>query len=144
MTSLSRKEYYANRDSSKIYLFDCFPRWRAFKEQHNLRTDKDVANMLLDGYVTRSLEVCNAETQTDINMRTSELLLSSDMPVTPPMGSRNFPSPVDTSTPSAPSIRRRLLSDRNPIGEETLSASSGERSDDEFGDDFVDFHGATI
>lgn len=37
-----------------------------------------------------------------------------------------------------------IRSDRNPIGKETLSASSGERSDDEFGDDFVDFHGATI
>ena len=45
-----RKEYYANRDASKIYLFDLFPRWKALKDEKNLRSDKDVAQLLLDAY----------------------------------------------------------------------------------------------
>ena len=46
----SRKEYFANRDASKVYLFDIFPRWREFKKERNIRSDKDVAEMLLDAY----------------------------------------------------------------------------------------------
>ncbi|XP_028418257.1 uncharacterized protein LOC114543497 isoform X2 [Dendronephthya gigantea] len=85
--SSSRKEYYASRDASKVYLLGSFPRWRAFKEQHKLRTDKDVADMLLDSYLAMNRIVCNAETQTETVME------STDMP------------PVKTSTPSAHSIR---------------------------------------
>ena len=42
----SRKEYFANRDASKIYLYDIFPRWKEFKKERNIRSDKDVAEML--------------------------------------------------------------------------------------------------
>ena len=45
-----RKLYYANRDASKVYLFDLFPRWKALKDKKNLRSDKDVAQFLLDAY----------------------------------------------------------------------------------------------
>ena len=51
----SRKEYYVNRDASKVYLFDCFARWRSFKEERNLRTDRDVANILLNEYMARNV-----------------------------------------------------------------------------------------
>ncbi len=53
----TRKEYVANRDASKVYLFDCFARWRSLKEERNLRTDRDVANMLLNEYMARNVEV---------------------------------------------------------------------------------------
>ena len=53
----SRKEYVANRDASKVYLFDCFARWRLFKDEHNLRTDRDVPNMLLNECMPRNVEV---------------------------------------------------------------------------------------
>ena len=49
-SKMDRKQYYANRDASKVYLFGAFARWRAFKEALNLRSDMDVANMLLDAY----------------------------------------------------------------------------------------------
>ncbi|XP_028418256.1 uncharacterized protein LOC114543497 isoform X1 [Dendronephthya gigantea] len=95
--SSSRKEYYASRDASKVYLLGSFPRWRAFKEQHKLRTDKDVADMLLDSYLAMNRIVCNAETQTETVME------STDMP--PGTPSKYFSSPIKTSTPSAHSIR---------------------------------------
>ncbi len=109
----SRKEYVANRDASKVYLFDCFARWRSLKEERNLRTDRDVANMLLNEYMARNVEVwyvvkyetvkylilnvmyvnffskslnSNAETQTensDVTASETEVPLSSAMPTTP-------------------------------------------------------------
>jgi hypothetical protein len=45
-----RKAYLASRDASKVYLFDVFERWRAFKESKNIKSDKDVAEMLLEFY----------------------------------------------------------------------------------------------
>ncbi|XP_028402614.1 uncharacterized protein LOC114525455 [Dendronephthya gigantea] len=71
--SSSRKEYYASRDASKVYLLGPFPRWRAFKEQHKLRTDKDVADMLLDSYLAMNRIVCNAETQTETVMESTDM-----------------------------------------------------------------------
>ena len=50
----SRKEYYAARDASKIYLHGVFPRWREFKEEHKIKTDKDVAEVLLDAYYSKN------------------------------------------------------------------------------------------
>ena len=52
----SQKEYVADRDASKVYLFDCFARWRALKKERNLMTDRDVANMLLEKYMTRNVD----------------------------------------------------------------------------------------
>lgn len=48
----SRKEYYAKRDASKVYLLAAFPRWRAFKDENNMKSDKDVAEFFLDAYVS--------------------------------------------------------------------------------------------
>ena len=48
-----RKAYLARRDATKIYLFDTFERWRALKESKNLKSDKDVAEMLLESYQTQ-------------------------------------------------------------------------------------------
>ena len=45
-----RKAYLARRDATKIYLFDTFERWRVLKESKNLKSDKDVAEMLLESY----------------------------------------------------------------------------------------------
>ena len=49
-----RKDYFANRDASKIYLYDVFGRWREFKSEKNLRSDKDVAQLLLDAYQSQN------------------------------------------------------------------------------------------
>ena len=45
-----RKAYLASRDTSKVYLFDVFECWRAFKESKNIKGDKDVAEVLLESY----------------------------------------------------------------------------------------------
>ena len=49
-----RKDYFTNRDASKIYLYDVFGRWREFKSEKNLRSDKDVAQLLLDAYQSQN------------------------------------------------------------------------------------------
>ena len=48
-----RKAYIARRDASKVYLYDVFERWRAFKESKGIKSDKDVAEMLLESYQTQ-------------------------------------------------------------------------------------------
>jgi hypothetical protein len=53
----SRKEYFDRRNASRVYLLDSFPRWTAFKEENGIETDRDVANMLLDRYMARNLNV---------------------------------------------------------------------------------------
>lgn len=45
-----RKKYLAERDATKIYLYEQFERWRQLKEQVNAKTDKAVAALLLDNY----------------------------------------------------------------------------------------------
>ena len=45
-----RKKYLAERDATKIYLYDQFNRWRQLKGQVNVKTDKEVAALLLDNY----------------------------------------------------------------------------------------------
>ena len=46
----SRKCYYAKRGSSRIYSYEMFPRWREFKDKHALKTDANVAQILLDSF----------------------------------------------------------------------------------------------
>ena len=48
------KEYDSKRDKSKVYLFDVHERWKAFKEERGCETDKDVAELLLDEFISRS------------------------------------------------------------------------------------------
>lgn len=45
-----RRAYLARRDATKVYLFDVFERWTALKQSKNLKSDKDVAEMLLEFY----------------------------------------------------------------------------------------------
>ncbi|XP_028418894.1 uncharacterized protein LOC114544945 [Dendronephthya gigantea] len=146
--SSSRKEYYASRDASKVYLLGSFPRWRAFKEQHKLRTDKDVADMLLDSYLAMNRIVCNAETQTETVME------SRDMPPSTP--SKYFSSPIKTSTPNAHSNPRPLsaLSDvrtsysirsgQSVISDSRTLTAKDDSSDDESDDDNDSFGEHTI
>ena len=51
--SEARREYDKKRDASKVCLFDAFEKWRAFKEEHKLKTDQHVAEFLLDNYAAR-------------------------------------------------------------------------------------------
>jgi hypothetical protein len=46
----SRKDYYARRDASRVYLFENFAPWREFKKKHGLKTDTDIAEMLLENF----------------------------------------------------------------------------------------------
>ena len=43
-----RKDYFANRDASKIYLYNIFGQWREFKSK------KNVAQLLLDAYQSQN------------------------------------------------------------------------------------------
>ncbi|XP_078348868.1 D-aminoacyl-tRNA deacylase 2-like isoform X5 [Oculina patagonica] len=45
-----RKTSYARRDSSRITLLDCFPRWRELRDHLCLPKDKDLAEFLMDFY----------------------------------------------------------------------------------------------
>ena len=47
-----RKRYYKERDASKVYLFDQFPRWRDLRNELTLKTDKELASVLLDFYLS--------------------------------------------------------------------------------------------
>ena len=45
-----QKGYYAKRGSSRLYLYELFPRWWEFKDKHALKADADVAQILLDSF----------------------------------------------------------------------------------------------
>lgn len=45
-----RKEYIAKRDSTKVGLYEQFQRWRSLRDELNLKTDKRLAEILLDNY----------------------------------------------------------------------------------------------
>lgn len=45
-----RKTSYGRRDSSRINLLDCFPRWRELRGQLCLSKGKDLAEFLMDFY----------------------------------------------------------------------------------------------
>ena len=47
-----RKRYYAERNGTKIYLYDQCTRWRTLKEEMTLKTDKELASVLLDFYLS--------------------------------------------------------------------------------------------
>ena len=49
----ARKEYDSKRDKSKVYLFDVHERCKAFKEERGCETDKDVAELLLNEFISR-------------------------------------------------------------------------------------------
>ncbi len=45
-----RKDYIAKRDSTKVGLYEQFQRWRSLKDDLHLKTDKELAKILLDNY----------------------------------------------------------------------------------------------
>ncbi|CAB4023038.1 Hypothetical predicted protein [Paramuricea clavata] len=48
-----KKRYYTERDASKIYLFDQHVRWRELMNKLALKSDKELAAVLLDNYMSR-------------------------------------------------------------------------------------------
>ena len=46
-SSEARKEYDRKRNASTVSLFEAFERWREFQDEHDLKTDKDVAEFSL-------------------------------------------------------------------------------------------------
>ena len=45
-----RRKYFSERDATKVYLHDQINRWRQLKEQADVKTEKEVAALLLDHY----------------------------------------------------------------------------------------------
>ena len=50
-----RKRYYSERDSSKVYLYDQYARWRTLRDEMKLKGDKELAALLLDFYSANSV-----------------------------------------------------------------------------------------
>ena len=48
-----KRRYYTERDATKIYLFDQHTRWRELMSELELKTDKELAAVLLDQYMSR-------------------------------------------------------------------------------------------
>jgi hypothetical protein len=46
-----KKQYYAERTASRIYLLDEHTRWRSFMDELSLKSDKELASVLLDNYM---------------------------------------------------------------------------------------------
>ena len=49
--SVSRKQYYKERDVTRIYLFKQYQKWCALKEELKLKMDKELAAVLLEFYI---------------------------------------------------------------------------------------------
>ena len=47
-----KKRYYAERDATKIYLFEQHTRWRTLMGELKLKTDRELASVLLDCYLS--------------------------------------------------------------------------------------------
>ena len=48
-----KKRYSAERNATRIYLYDQFNRWRDLKEELSLKMDKELAAVLLDNYANQ-------------------------------------------------------------------------------------------
>ena len=53
----SRKQYYKERDATRIYLFEQYQKWRALKEELKLKMDKELAAVLLEFYIVHKKQV---------------------------------------------------------------------------------------
>ena len=49
-----RKEYLAKKDATKVRLYEQFQRWRSLKEDLKLKTDKELAEVLLNNFAQNS------------------------------------------------------------------------------------------
>ena len=47
-----RKRYYAERDATKVYLFEQYERWQNLMGGLSLKSDKDLVSTLLDYYLS--------------------------------------------------------------------------------------------
>ena len=53
-----RKNYLAKRDATKVCLYEeQFARWRRLKDELGVKTDKEVAALLLDNYFDNARQV---------------------------------------------------------------------------------------
>jgi hypothetical protein len=50
LVAAKRNKYKAERDKTRISLFEHFERWRDLRKQINLKADKELAGVLLDSY----------------------------------------------------------------------------------------------
>ena len=46
-----KKQYYAERNASRIYLLDEHTRWQSLMDELSLKSDKELASVLLDNYM---------------------------------------------------------------------------------------------
>ena len=51
--SEARKEYDRKQNASRVSLFEAFEWWREFQDEHDLKTDKDVVEFLLENFVVK-------------------------------------------------------------------------------------------
>ncbi|CAB4021924.1 Hypothetical predicted protein, partial [Paramuricea clavata] len=146
-----KKRYYAERDASKIYLFDQHVRWRELMNELALKSDKELAAVLLDNYMSRKNQhFSEVETQTEGEL--GELPNIEEPQQVFTTTPRHIHSPAATSTRSLERAahgfstpkRRRLSIDNVPLPspamsrisnvssilERTMTASESEDSDD--------------
>ena len=49
-----RKKYTAERDKTKVSLFEHFESWRDLRKRLNLKSDRELAGVLLENYFEKS------------------------------------------------------------------------------------------
>ncbi|CAB3985659.1 Hypothetical predicted protein, partial [Paramuricea clavata] len=168
---VKRKGYLAKRDATKICLYDeQFTRWRQLKNDLNVKTDKELATLLLDNYSSTKqvLTTSEAETQTDESHQVTMETLLSKSPVltsTPKEGIHRTEHPLSTpkrrrlsmtnmetkhgTQTSAESFSMRTSLNTGNL-EKTLTASESDGSDTErsdafrFQDDLPDLENMTL
>ncbi|XP_028417582.1 uncharacterized protein LOC114542029 [Dendronephthya gigantea] len=131
-----RKDYIAKRDSTKIALYEQYQRWRCLKDELNLKTDKQLAEMLLDHYEKGARISSDAETQTNFEDSAADLS-AMPMAISPILSStpRIQTRPHSSLPPVATKRRRLLLGSTDALrtqtvdDEETLSAIDSDDSE---------------
>ncbi|CAB4006537.1 Hypothetical predicted protein [Paramuricea clavata] len=141
-----RKAYFAKRNASKVCLNTSIERWKRLKEENDIKSDQEFADILLNLYEVSghhsSIQMRAVETQTNDPDETMESLFGFDMGLIATSTPQNFgnnPSPLLSvpSNMSAVSSRRRLIPDSSPLGspprhthDETLTASEVDSDSD--------------
>ncbi len=59
LAAVRRKKYIAERDKTKISLFEHFQCWRDLQKELNLKTDKELAGALLDNYFSKAKDTAS-------------------------------------------------------------------------------------
>lgn len=55
--NVKRKQYYKERDATRVYLFEQYQAWRSLKDDLKLKMDKELAAILLEIYVTKKKRI---------------------------------------------------------------------------------------